>query len=257
MTMSRKIHQTSIIEGEVSLGAKCIVDSFALLRGPINTGKNCFFGSRCCVHGPAEFGDDVFLGDMSLVGFPNQKQIVKFQKKKTKSPYLNSKLTIIGEGCIIRTGTSVYAGSKLGLHVRVGHNALIRENVSVGDYSVVGSGVIIDGHSKIGKKVSIQSGVYIPLKTMIEDHVFLGPNCLLTNDKYLMRTPYDLKGPIIKRGSSIGAGAIILPEIEIGEEAVVGAGAVVTKNVPAKAIVVGIPAQIKSYIPDSWEIPSK
>ena len=106
-----------------------------------------------------------------------------------------------------------------------------------------------------GNKVSIQSRVYIPWKTTIEDHVFLGPNCILTNDKYVMRFPIELKGPIIREGASIGAGAVIMPNIEIGAEAVIGAGAVVTKDVPPKSIVFGIPARKKDTVPKSWKKP--
>jgi len=132
---------------------------------------------------------------------------------------------------------------------------LIREQVKIGSNSMIGTGVTIDGNSTIGSKVSIQTNVYIPWRTRIEDNVFLGPNCILTNDKYTMRTPYELQGPIIRRGVSIGAGAIILPSIEVGAESVVGAGAVVTRDVAPRTIVYGVPAAVHSTVPDNWKLP--
>ena len=250
-----QIHSQAIIEGEVLLGEKSVVEPYAFLYGPIKAGRNCFFGTGCCVNGPLELGSNVYLGEMTSIGFPVQHQIIKFQRGETKSPRMNAKVTVFGDNCIIRSGTTVYSDVKLGKDVRVGHSALIREEIRIGDGTVVGTGVILDGETSIGSKVSIQTGVYIPLKSKVEDRVFLGPKCLLTNDKYLMRKPYKLKGPIIRRGASVGAGAILLPGIEIGEEAVIGAGAVVTKDVPPKAIVVGIPAHIKSTISKDWVVP--
>ena len=202
-------------------------------------------------------GDNVFIGGFVSVGFPTQPQIIAFQSGKTKHPRSTSKPTVIGNNCIIRTGTVIYTDVRLGSYVRTGHNAIIREEVTVGDYSVIGTGVIIDGKTSVGSKVSIQSRAYIPWKTTIEDHVFLGPNCILTNDKYVMRTPYELKGPTIRRGASVGAGAIIMPGLEVGEEAVIGAGAVVTRDVPPKTIVFGVPAKTKTKIPEEWKIPMK
>lgn len=202
-------------------------------------------------------GDNVFIGGFVSIGFPTQSQIVAFQTGKTKYPRGTSKPTVIGDNCIIRTGTVIYTDVRLGSHVRTGHNVIIREEVTVGDHSLIGTGVIIDGKTSVGSKVSIQSGAYIPWKTTIEDHVFLGPNCILTNDKYVMRTPYELKGPIIRRGASVGAGAIIMPGVELGEEAVIGAGSVVTRDVSPKTIVFGVPAKTKTKIPKEWKIPMK
>ncbi|MFX1474672.1 MAG: acyltransferase [Promethearchaeota archaeon] len=223
----------------------------------IRTGRNCFIGAGSRLHGPIEIGDNVFIGGFVSIGVPTQTQIIAIQTRKVKDPRLTSKLTVLGDNCIIRTGTVIYTDVRLGNHARTGHNAVIREEVTVGNYSLIGSGTIIDGKTSIGNKVSIQSRVYIPWKTTIEDHVFLGPNCILTNDKYVMRIPYKLKGPTIRRGVSVGAGAIIMPGIEVGEEAVIGAGAVVTRDVPPKTIVFGIPAEVKSRIPKKWDIPMK
>jgi acetyltransferase-like isoleucine patch superfamily enzyme len=113
---------------------------------------------------------------------------------------------------------------------------------------------VIDGDSVIGKDVSMQTGVYVPTNSVIEDHVFLGPYCVLTNDLYMSRKPYELKGPIIREYASIGANATIFPDVEIGEGAAVGAGAVVRKDVPPRAVFVGVPAKKLKDVPSDWKI---
>ncbi|MFW9830238.1 MAG: DapH/DapD/GlmU-related protein [Candidatus Thorarchaeota archaeon] len=255
MNVKEKVHPSAVIEKEVKLAPDYTVEPYVFLRGKIQAGKRCYFSTGCKIQGPANIGNNVFFGEQTTIGFPTQHQIEQYQKEKKASPWMNSELTEIGDDCIIRAGSVLYSSSKLGNNVRIGHNVLLRENVQIGDNSLVGTSVTIDGNSSIGKKVSIQTNVYIPWNTIIEDHVFLGPHCVLTNDKYVMRTHFELKGPIIRRGVSIGAGAVILPAIEIGEKAVIGAGAVVTKNVPPKTIVHGVPARVQSVIPENWKIP--
>jgi len=149
---------------------------------------------------------------------------------------------VIGEGAIIRTNTVIYCEVRIGKNFRTGHNVVIRERTVIGDDVLVGTNTIIDGETKIGDRVKIQSNVYIPRRTIIEDDVFIGPNAVLTNDKY-PPSP-DLKGPIIKRGARIGANCTILPGVRVGEEAMIAAGAVVTKDVPPRKLAIGVPAKI-------------
>jgi acetyltransferase-like isoleucine patch superfamily enzyme len=253
--LKAEIHSSAVIEGEVKLGQGCLVEAFVVIRGKVNVGERSFFGPSSYVLGPTSIGNRVFLGEKTTIGFPTQKLIQQFQKGASEAPWIGLEPTRIGDECIIRSGSVIYAGSHVGKKVRMGHNVLIREQVSIGDDTMVGTGVIIDGKSVIGSKVSIQSNAYIPWNSKIEDHVFLGPNCTLTNDKYVMRRPYELKGPVIKEGASVGAGAVIMPNIEIGAEAVIGAGAVVTKDVPSRAIVYGIPARVQDDVPETWKKP--
>jgi acetyltransferase-like isoleucine patch superfamily enzyme len=148
----------------------------------------------------------------------------------------------IGKNSIIRSGTVIYSGVKIGNNFRTGHNVLIRENTKIGDDVLVGTNAVIDGDCTIGNNVSIQTGAYITRYTKIEEGVFLGPCCVTTNDKY-MEYGVKLKGPVIKQGARIGANATIFPGITIGENAVVGAGAVVNKDVARKDVVAGNPAR--------------
>ena len=148
----------------------------------------------------------------------------------------------IGKDCTIRSGTVIYSGVKIGDNFRSGHNVLIRENTKIGNDVLVGTASVIDGDCKIGNNVSIQTGVYITRYTTIEDGVFLGPLCVTANDKY-MKYGAVLKGPFIKQGARIGANATILPGVTIGENAMVGAGAVVNNDVAGEDVVVGNPAR--------------
>jgi acetyltransferase-like isoleucine patch superfamily enzyme len=150
----------------------------------------------------------------------------------------------IGDNAVIRPGTTIYCDVIIGDDLRTGHNAMVRESTLVGDHVLIGTNVVIDGNCRIGSHVSIQSNVYIPTNTVIEDYVFLGPCCVLANDKYPVRVPYDLKGPVIRKGASIGANATLLPGIEVGEGAMVAAGALVTKDVPPWKLAIGCPAKI-------------
>ncbi|MDR2623516.1 MAG: acetyltransferase [Methanobrevibacter sp.] len=156
-----------------------------------------------------------------------------------------SKYPIIGENHVIRSNTVIYNDVTIGDDFRTGHNVVIRENTNIGDNVLIGTNTIIEGNVGIGSNVSIQSNVYIPINTLIEDNVFIGPCACFTNDRYPIRVDYDLKGPKIRKGASIGANSTFLSNLEIGEGAMIAAGAVVTRNVPPFYLAIGSPAKIK------------
>jgi len=150
-------------------------------------------------------------------------------------------LLAIGTDSLIRSGTVIYSGVKIGAKFNTGHNVLIREDTEIGDEVLVGTNSVIDGHCKIGSRVKIQTNVYITAYTVIENDVFIGPCAVTTNDKYMWYGA-ELKGAVIKKGAKIGANATILPGVTTGENAIIGAGTVVTKDVPAGETVIGNPA---------------
>ncbi len=114
----------------------------------------------------------------------------------------------------------------------------------VGDNTKIDAFVYIEEGVKIGKNVNIRPFTFIPEGVTIEDDVFIGPNVTFTNDKYpRSRGEWKLLRTVVKKGASIGAGSVILPGITIGENALVGAGSVVTKDVPANTVVAGNPAR--------------
>jgi acetyltransferase-like isoleucine patch superfamily enzyme len=159
-------------------------------------------------------------------------------KKGSKSP-------TIGKNPLIRSNTVIYNDVEIADDFKTGHNVVIREKTRIGNDVLVGTNSVIEGNCTIGNNVRIQSNVYIPTNTTIEDNVFIGPCACFTNDKYPVRIDFDLKGPIIKRGASVGANSTFLSDVEIGEGAMVAAGAIVTKDVPSFFLAIGVPARIK------------
>ncbi|MEM2925660.1 MAG: DapH/DapD/GlmU-related protein [Methanocellales archaeon] len=179
----------------------------------------------------------------AIIGYPTSKILQEIAAMGLRIEEYNYRGSEIGENALIRSNSIIYCDVKIGRNLKTGHGILIRENTEIGDNVMIGTGTIIEGFSKIGSNVSLQSRTYIPMETVIEDYVFIGPGAVLTNDKYPIRKKEKLKGPILRRGASIGANATILPGVEIGEGAMVAAGALVAKDVPAWHLAIGIPAR--------------
>ncbi len=160
--------------------------------------------------------------------------------------------TVIGAGTIVSTGAIVFAGSTIGDRVILGDQSCVRERVEIGDDVVVGRGSLVENDTTIGALTKIQADAYITAYSTLEEHVFIAPCVVTTNDNWMGRTDKrfgNVKGPTIRRGARIGGGAILCPAIEIGEDAFVGAGAVVTKDVPPRVVVVGSPARVLRDVP--------
>jgi acetyltransferase-like isoleucine patch superfamily enzyme len=152
----------------------------------------------------------------------------------------------LGDGTVVSTGAIVFAGTRIGSRVIVGDQACVRERVRLGDDVVVGRGSLVENDTTVGTMTKIQADAYITAYSTLEEHVFIAPCVVTTNDNFMGRTERRhelIKGPTIRRGARIGGGAVLCPGIEIGEEAFVGAGAVVVEDVPARALVVGNPAR--------------
>lgn len=161
--------------------------------------------------------------------------------------------TVIGDGTIVSTGAIVFAGSEIGARVILGDQSCVRERVRVGDDVVIGRGSLVENDTTIGTMTKIQAEAYVTAYSTLEEHVFIAPCVVTTNDNFMGRTEKRhelIKGPTIRRGARIGGGAILCPGVEIGEEAFVGAGAVVTKDVEARMLVVGSPARVLRPVPD-------
>jgi acetyltransferase-like isoleucine patch superfamily enzyme len=159
----------------------------------------------------------------------------------------------IGEGTVVSTGAIVFAGAKVGARVILGDQSCVRERVAVGDDVVIGRGSLVENDTTIGAMTKIQADAYITAYSTLEEHVFVAPCVVTTNDDFMGRTERRhelIKGPTIRRGARVGGGAVLLPGIEIGEEAFVGAGAVVTKDVEPRMLVVGNPARVLRPVPE-------
>jgi acetyltransferase-like isoleucine patch superfamily enzyme len=155
--------------------------------------------------------------------------------------------TTIGAGTIVSTGAIVFAGATIGARVIIGDQSCVRERVTIGDDVVLGRGSLVENDTTVGALTKIQADAYITAYSTLEESVFVAPCVVTTNDNFMGRTEKRhtlVAGPTIRRGARIGGGAVLCPAVEIGEEAFVGAGAVVTKDVPARMLVVGNPARI-------------
>jgi acetyltransferase-like isoleucine patch superfamily enzyme len=165
---------------------------------------------------------------------------------------------IIGEGTIVSTGAIVFAGATIGARVILGDQSCVRERVAIGDDVVLGRGSLVENDTTIGALTKIQAEAYITAYSTLEENVFIAPCVVTTNDNFMGRTERRrelIKGPTIRRGARIGGGAILCPAVEIGEEAFVGAGAVVTKDVPPRTVVVGNPARVLRQVPADELLP--
>ena len=144
--------------------------------------------------------------------------------------------------------TAIFPDVTIGDGTRIGNFVMIRSQTSIGEGCTIGSYVDIEGDVTIGHHVSLQSGCYITRGVVIEDEVFCGPRVITMNDKRIVhRRPgltFVREGPRIERAARVGGGSVLLPGVTIGSNALVGAGSVVTKDVPPGAIVVGNPARV-------------
>lgn len=160
--------------------------------------------------------------------------------------------TTIGDRSVIRSHTVIYAGNVIGRNFQTGNKVNIRELNEIGDDVSIGTLSVVEHHVTIANHVRIHTQAFVPEFSVLEEGCWLGPNVVLTNAKYPLSPGVkdQLAGPVIKRGAKIGANATILPGVIIGEDALVGAGSVVVRDVPAGAVVAGNPARVIGQIAD-------
>jgi acetyltransferase-like isoleucine patch superfamily enzyme len=154
--------------------------------------------------------------------------------------------TVIGDGSVIRSHTVIYAGNTIGRNFQTGNKVNIRESNRIGNNVSIGTLSVIEHHVEIADNVRIHTQVFIPEYSVLEEGCWIGPNVVFTNAKYPLSPGVkdSLAGPIIRKGAKIGANSTLLPGVVIGENALVGAGSVVVRDVPAGAVVVGNPARV-------------
>jgi acetyltransferase-like isoleucine patch superfamily enzyme len=160
------------------------------------------------------------------------------QKKK------NYILTI-GKKTLLRSGTVIYTGSKLGNGLQTGHNAVIRENNEVGDNVVIGVNSYLGPNNRIGNNVLIHTGVFLEGVT-IGNNVAISPNVVFANDSYprCKKCVKEIGGAWIEDNVVIGIGSTIMPGIHIGKNSFIGAGSLIVKDVPSDMLVMGNPAKV-------------
>ena len=196
-------------------------------------------GANVVIHDGTEIGELARIQDGAVLGKPVALGAQSKASHETPPPL------VLGEGVLVGAGAVVVAGARLADGVMVGDQAHVRERAVIGERSLVGRGSAVDCDVTIGARVRIQTNCYVTAFSEIEDDVFLGPGATTLNDNSAGRRPEGepLRGPTLRRGCRIGGGAVVLPGLEVGADAFVAAGAVVTRDVPAGALVVGVPAR--------------
>lgn len=223
---------------QVKYGNNVSIGLHVVIEPRVSIGNDVSIGNFVIIKSDTHIGNGVRIGDFSVLG----KEPSSNKKMALKPPADLPPLTIhdnVNIGCSV----VLYKGVTLENDVLVGDMASIRERVTVEESSIIGRNVMIEPKTIIGKRVTIQTSSYITSDMIIEDHVFIGPCCSTSNDKYMGLGNYHHQGPIIKKQARIGNNATLLPGITIGEQAVVGAGAVITKDVPPKQTYVGNPGK--------------
>src|SRR5436190_15143763 len=199
------------------------------------------------VYPGTELGEGVQVLEGAVVGKQPTLSPRSTAKREPLSP------AELGDGTIVSTGAIVFAGTTVGARVILGDQSCVRERVTIGDDVVLGRGSLIENDTTVGALTRIQAGAYITAYSTLEEDVFIAPCVVTTNDNFMGRTERRkelMRGPTIRRAARVGGGAVLLPGIEVGEEAFVGAGAVVTKDVPPRTLVVGNPARVIRDVSD-------
>lgn len=239
---------SNIISDSATIGADCNFGEFCRIGDNVTLGDRCQIGHRVVIHDDTTVGSDVRIDDGAVIG---KRPMRAANSAVTKDDQLAP--ATIGSGCILGTGIVIYRGCEIGQQVLVADLATLRENVSVGDYTIVGRGVAVENYCKIGRYVKLETNVYVTAYSVLEDRVFMAPGVVTSNDNFVGRTEErfkHFKGVVVKRGGRVGVNATILPGVTINEDALVAAGALVTKDVPARKIVKGVPAKVFRDVPE-------
>jgi len=238
----------NFISDKAKLGKNLALDKNIIIEDDVNIGDNCHIGYNVVIRKGTTIGNNVRIDDNTVIGkYPMRATLSIFKEEKNLSP------THIGDNCLIGANTVVYIGSSISNNVLIADLASIRENTAIGEYTIVGRGVTVENYVKIGKRCKLESECYITAYSELEDYVFIAPGVVTSNDNYLGRTEErfkHFKGITVKKGARIGANTVILPGKTIGEDALVAAGSVVTKDVPPRKIVMGSPARIIRDVPE-------
>jgi UDP-2-acetamido-3-amino-2,3-dideoxy-glucuronate N-acetyltransferase len=163
---------------------------------------------------------------------------------------------IVGRGAMVCSGAVVFAGARIGAGAILEDQSHVRERATVGPGTVLGRGSAIGVEATIGARVRIQTAAWLTGWTTVEDDVFVGPGVTTMNDDTMGRlAPTDpLAGATLRRACRVGGGVLLTPGVEVGEEAFIGAGAVVTRDVPPGARVLGVPARAAGSVPDDQRL---
>lgn len=237
-----------MIDPTARLGRNVLVGQNAVILPNVRVGDDTQIGHNVVIHADTVIGQNVRIDDNTVIGkLPMRARLSAVTKERDLPP------CVISDGVIIGALVVVYRGARLGTHVLVADLASIREDVEIGDLTIIGRGVAIENRTTIGGRCKIETEAYITAMSTLADYCFIGPEVTFTNDNFMGRTEERFrhhKGVTMKQGARVGANATILPGVTIEEDGVVAAGAVVTRDVPKRTIVMGAPAKPWRAVPD-------
>jgi UDP-3-O-[3-hydroxymyristoyl] glucosamine N-acyltransferase len=243
---SAGISPDATVSTEAGLGEGVSVGPRAVIHEGVQIGAGSVIGAGTVIHPGVQLGAECTVEDLVVLG--------KRPRLRPGSSAAGGELgtLVIGDAATVCCGAVVYAGARIDDRVIVGDQAQVRERSHIGPGTVVGRGSCIDFDVVVGAGALIQSSVYVTGRSVVEDHVFLGPGVLTTNDHTMGRHPHGepLNGPVFRRACRVGGGAVVLPGVEIGAEAFVAAGAIVTRHVGPRQVVIGTPARPVRQVPD-------
>lgn len=186
------------------------------------------------IHPHVTLGEGATLGPFAVIGEPPRGRAA------------GDLPTVIGASAVIRSHAVIYAGNVIGVRFQAGHGALVREENRIGDDVSIGSHSVVEHHVVLADRVRIHSNAFIPEFSVLDEGAWVGPGVIFTNAAYPLSpsAKANLRGPHLLASAKIGAGAVLLPGVTIGRNALVGAGAVVTHDVPDYSVVAGNPARV-------------
>ncbi len=238
-----KISKCALISESSVLGHNTIIED------GVEIGTGVEIGHNVVIREGVRIGEGCKIMDGAILG----KRPAKASLSATTGAARDLPPLVIGRGVTIGANCVIYRGATLADGVFVGDLASIREDVVIGELTIIGRGVAVENKTVIGRKCKIETEAYITAMTTIEDYCFVAPCVAFTNDNFLGRTEERKKhfgGPVLRRGARIGANATLLPGVAIGEDALVAAGSLVTKDVPPRVIVIGVPARVLRPVPE-------
>jgi len=238
----------TLIAPTAKIGVATTFGGYCVIGDNVTIGAGCEIGHHVVIHDGTTIGDAVRIDDGAVIG---KRPMRAANSAVTKDGDLPA--AIIGSNCIIGTHVVVYRGCTIGTKVLIADLSTVRENVSIGDFTIVGRGVAVENFCKIGRYVKLETNVYVTAYSEIEDRVFVAPCVATSNDNFIGRTEErfkHFKGVTIRKGARVGVHATVLPGITIETDALVAAGALVTKDTPARKIVAGVPAKVFRDVPE-------
>lgn len=232
------------IADSAKIGEGCVIGENIVVEESVQIGDSVYIGHNVVIHEGTRVGRNVYIDDGAILGRMPRSGASSYRKASQELPPLE-----VGDGCVIGANAILYRGTRIGNEVLIGDLASVRERNIVGDRSIIGRLVMVEPNTKIGNHVIIQTGTHITGDAVIEDDVYMGDEISTTNDNNMGRGEGEYKGPHIRKGARIGSNATLLPGVVIGEESIVAAGSVVTKDVPPYKVVMGVPARIVKDAP--------